>query len=45
MGIVRNLLLFYVSSIWGGQILYILILVFIVFRPYGLIGKKIVKKV
>ncbi len=45
MGIVRNLLLFYVSSVWGGQILYILILVFIVFRPYGLIGKKIVKKV
>lgn len=45
MGIVRNLLLFYVSSIWGGQILYILILVFIVFRPYGLIGKKVVKKV
>ncbi|MFH5836152.1 MAG: branched-chain amino acid ABC transporter permease [Clostridia bacterium] len=45
MGIVRNLLLFYVSSVWGGQILYILILIFIVFRPYGLIGKKIVKKV
>jgi branched-chain amino acid transport system permease protein len=45
MGIVRNLLLFYVSSIWGGQILYILILIFIVFRPYGLIGKKVVKKV
>lgn len=45
MGIVRNLLLFYVSSVWGGQILYILILVFIVFRPYGLIGKRTVKKV
>ena len=45
MGIARNLLLFYVSSVWGGQILYILILVFIVFRPYGLVGKKIVKKV
>ncbi|NLB21048.1 MAG: branched-chain amino acid ABC transporter permease [Clostridium sp.] len=45
MGITRNLLLFYVSSVWGGQILYILILVFIVFRPYGLVGKKIVKKV
>lgn len=45
IGISRNLLLYYVSSIWGGQILYILILVFLVFRPYGLIGKKIVKKV
>lgn len=45
IGVVRNLLLFYVSSVWGGQILYLLILVFLVFRPYGLIGKKIVKKV
>lgn len=45
MGIMRNLLLFYGSSVWGGQILYILILIFIVFRPYGLIGKKVVKKV
>lgn len=45
IGILRNLLLFYVSSVWGGQILYLLILVFLVFRPYGLIGKKIVKKV
>ncbi len=45
IGISRNLLLYYFSSVWGGQILYILILVFLVFRPYGLIGKKIVKKV
>lgn len=45
IGILRNLLLYYVSSVWGGQILYILILIFLVFRPYGLIGKKIVKKV
>jgi branched-chain amino acid transport system permease protein len=45
IGISRNLLLYYVSSIWGEQILYILILLFLVVRPYGLIGKKIVKKV
>lgn len=45
IGISRNLLLFYVSSVWGGQILYILILLFLVFRPQGLIGKKIIKKV
>lgn len=45
IGISRNLLLYYFSSIWGGQILYILILVFLVFRPHGLIGKKIAKKV
>lgn len=45
IGISRNLLMFYGSSVWGGQILYIIILVFLVFRPQGLIGKKIVKKV
>lgn len=45
IGISRNLLLYYGSSVWGGQILYILILIFLVFRPYGLIGKKIIKKV
>lgn len=45
IGISRNLLLYYFSSIWGEQILYILILMFLVVRPYGLIGKKIVKKV
>ena len=45
LGILRNLMVFYVSSVWGEQILYILVLVFIVIRPNGLIGKKIVKKV
>jgi branched-chain amino acid transport system permease protein len=45
IGVSRNLLLFYFDSVWGGQILYILILIFLVFRPHGLIGKKIVKKV
>lgn len=45
IGIARNLLLYYFSSVWGGQITLILILVFLVFRPDGLIGKKIVKKV
>lgn len=45
IGISRNLLLYYGSSVWGGQILYILILLFLVIRPYGLFGKKIIKKV
>lgn len=45
IGIGRNLLLYYGSSVWGGQILYILILAFLVVRPYGLFGKKIIKKV
>ncbi len=45
IGIGTNLLVYYVSSVWGVQILYLLILVFIVFRPQGLIGKKFIKKV
>ena len=45
IGIARNLLLFYVSSVWGEPILFSLILLFIVIRPNGLVGKKIVKKV
>src|SRR5690554_1505458 len=45
IGISRNLLLFYVSSTWGGQILYLLILLFLVVKPNGLFGKKVIKKV
>jgi len=45
IAIVNNLLALYVSSVWGQQILYLLIIVFIVFRPVGLVGKKITKKV
>lgn len=45
IAILNNLLALYVSSVWGQQILYLLIIVFIVFRPVGLIGKKITKKV
>jgi len=45
IGVVSNLLLFYVSPEWGGQILYVLILLFLTVRPYGLFGKKVVKKV
>lgn len=45
IGLSKVLLSYYVSSTWGDAILYILILVFIVFRPNGLIGKKFRKKV
>jgi branched-chain amino acid transport system permease protein len=45
IGIGRNFLVYYVSSIWGEQIMYLLILIFLIFRPNGLIGKKFVKKV
>jgi len=45
IGIAKNLLVYYVSSVWGEQLLYVGILIFIVFRPHGLIGKKVIKKV
>ncbi len=41
----RNSAAFYVSDIWGNVIVYLLILVFLYFKPYGLFGKKAVKKV
>ncbi|WP_105616266.1 branched-chain amino acid ABC transporter permease [Vallitalea okinawensis] len=45
IGLSKNLLSYYISSTWGEAIMYILILMFIVFRPNGIIGKKVVKKV
>lgn len=45
IGIGKNLLVYYVNSVWGEQILYLLILLFLVIMPNGLVGKKLVKKV
>lgn len=45
IGIGRNFLVYYGSSVWGEQIMYMLILVFLIFRPNGLVGKKFIKKV
>lgn len=45
IAICSNLLIFYVNSVWGIQIMYLLILLFVMFRPQGLVGKKVVKKV
>lgn len=45
IGIGRNMLSYYVSSVWGEQIMYLLILIFLIFRPNGLVGKKYIKKV
>jgi len=45
IAISRNLINYYISSTWGEAILLLLILLFMVVRPNGLIGKKIVKKV
>ncbi len=38
-------LLNYANSTWGTQIMYVIIIAFIVIRPVGLVGKKTVKKV
>lgn len=44
-----NLLQFYMKvpngTIWGKPMIYMLILLFLVLRPYGLFGKKVIKKV
>lgn len=45
IGVVKNILVYYVSSIWGEQLLYLLIFIFMVIRPHGLIGKAPIKKV
>lgn len=36
---------YYISDEWGNVIVYVLILVFLFFKPYGIFGKKDVKKV
>lgn len=41
----RNAAIFYISDIWGTVIVYMSILVFLYFKPFGLFGKKPVKKV
>lgn len=45
IGFTSNFISFYISSIWSDSILYLLILTVILFKPNGLFGKKIVKKV
>jgi len=41
----RNFTNFYISDIWADAIVYTLILVFLYFKPFGLFGKKPVRKV
>lgn len=47
LSIIRNILQVYLpnGTVWGKPVLYILLLVFLYFKPYGLFGKKVVKKV
>jgi len=45
LGVLRSFSVYYISSVWGEQILYVFVLLFIVLRPNGLVGKKVIKKV
>lgn len=45
IAVLNNMLLYYVDSTWGSQLMYLIIIIFIVFKPVGLIGKKVTKKV
>jgi branched-chain amino acid transport system permease protein len=45
IAVAANFLKLYVSSVWGEQLMYLLILVFLLFRPNGLIGKTYLQKV
>jgi branched-chain amino acid transport system permease protein len=45
IAVASNFLKLYGSSVWGDQILYLLILVFLLVRPNGLVGKTYLKKV
>ncbi|QVK21039.1 branched-chain amino acid ABC transporter permease [Mycoplasmatota bacterium] len=41
----RNLTNFYITSTWSTVIVYVVILIFLFFKPVGLVGKKTIKKV
>lgn len=47
ISIATNVLQVYLPSgtIWGKPIIYILLIIFLYFKPYGIFGKKVVKKV
>ncbi|MDR1213785.1 MAG: branched-chain amino acid ABC transporter permease [Propionibacteriaceae bacterium] len=45
IAVVSNFLKLYVSSVWGDQLMYLIILVFLLFRPNGLFGKTYMQKV
>ncbi|MDR3306016.1 MAG: branched-chain amino acid ABC transporter permease [Clostridiales Family XIII bacterium] len=45
IAVASNFLKLYVSSVWGDQLMYVMILVFLLFRPNGLIGRTYMQKV
>jgi branched-chain amino acid transport system permease protein len=45
IGMLPNYLSFYVNSVWSMQMMYVMILLFLLMRPNGIIGRKFIKKV
>jgi len=45
IGMLPNYLAYYGNSVWSTQIMYIMILLFLLVRPNGIIGRKFIKKV
>ena len=41
----KNITQYYIDDVWGNVIVYMIILVFLFFKPFGLFGKKPVSKV
>ena len=41
----KNVTQYYITDVWGNVIVYLIILVFLFFKPFGLFGKKPVSKV
>lgn len=41
----NNMTSYYITSTWSTVIVYVLILIFLFFKPVGIIGKKLIKKV
>jgi branched-chain amino acid transport system permease protein len=41
----NNMTSYYITSTWSTVIVYLLILIFLFFKPVGIIGKKLIKKV
>lgn len=45
IAVATNLMSYYVSSVWGTQLVYLFVIIFLCFKPVGLIGKQTIKKV
>lgn len=41
----KNMTSYYISSTWSTSIVYLIILIFLWFRPVGIVGKKLIRKV